>query len=371
MNKEIKRLKNLARSLQNTAVAKPHDGTGAEAAANRTNFGNKRAEKPVGTIKSRVAKQDKSSVFKNENKVTNGRKHVAFKGGERFRVEQPQEGERINKLLARIGYCSRRKADELLAQGSVLINGVQAGLGSKFSFNDTISVAGKVLKLQAPPAIYIALNKPKGIVCTTDLREPDNIVSYMGFKERIFPIGRLDKESTGLILLTNDGSVVNRILRERYGHSKEYAVEVDKPIDHNFVKRMEEGVHILDQLTKPCKVKVLGPYKFKITLTQGLNRQIRRMCEALGYQVKSLQRLRIMHITLGNLQVGEYRHLSAKELSELKRLLAVKESATTDDESATDTGVGSDNDRDASKYVSKSEQKTRTAKVMTETEIQQ
>ena len=173
----------------------------------------------------------------------------------------------------------------------------------------------------APEPIYIALHKPRGIVCTTDRREPDNIVDYLGFQERVFPIGRLDKDSTGLILLTNDGSIVNRILRAQYGHEKEYVVAVNRPLTESFLQAMRSGVPILDTVTRPCRVRQTGKQKFRIILTQGLNRQIRRMCEALEYRVVRLRRVRIMHITLGSLKVGEWRKLTAKEMRDLEMLL--------------------------------------------------
>ncbi len=233
--------------------------------------------------------------------------------------------EHLNKFLARLGICSRREADALISQGRIQVNGQIASLGSRVDVTDTILLDGRLINVERPKAIYLALNKPRGIVCTTDLREKNNIVSYLNLPERIFPIGRLDKDSSGLILLTNDGSIVNSILRERYGHSKEYEVEVDQPITADFVKQMQSGVHILGQMTKPCEVRQLGTNKFRIILTQGLNRQIRRMCEALGYKVISLVRLRIMEITLGNLQLGEYRYLTAKEIKHLKENLSKAE----------------------------------------------
>lgn len=236
-----------------------------------------------------------------------------------------KQGERLNKYLARLGICSRREADNWISQGRLQINGEIADLGTKVSVNDEILLDGKTLPAKKQRAIYIALNKPRGIVCTTDLREKNNIISYLNLDERIFPIGRLDKDSSGLILLTNDGSIVNTILRERYGHSKEYEVEVDKSLTADFIKHMQNGVHILGQITKPCQIRQLAANKFRIILTQGLNRQIRRMCQALGYEVKTLVRLRIMSITLGNLSVGEYRYLTVKEISALKQTLKAAE----------------------------------------------
>lgn len=236
-------------------------------------------------------------------------------------VPLAKEGQRLNKLLARLGVCSRREADNWISQGRLRINDTIADLGTKVMATDTILLDGKPLSIKTPKAIYLALNKPRGIVCTTDLREKNNIVSYLNLPERIFPIGRLDKDSSGLILLTNDGSIVNSILRERYEHSKEYLVEVDKPLTATFLENMQNGVRILGQMTKPCQIYKLSANKFRIILTQGLNRQIRRMCQVLGYEVKTLQRIRIMAITLGNLQVGEYRYLTAKEIANLKATL--------------------------------------------------
>lgn len=236
-----------------------------------------------------------------------------------------KQGERLNKYLARLGICSRREADTWISQGRLQINGEIADLGTKVSVNDEILLDGKTLPEKKQKAIYIALNKPRGIVCTTDLREKNNIISYLNLEERIFPIGRLDKDSSGLILLTNDGSIVNTILRERYGHSKEYEVEVDKSLTADFIKHMQSGVRILGQITKPCQIHQLSDNKFRIILTQGLNRQIRRMCQVLGYEVKTLVRLRIMSITLGNLAVGEYRYLTIKEISALKQTLKAAE----------------------------------------------
>jgi 23S rRNA pseudouridine2604 synthase len=229
---------------------------------------------------------------------------------------------RINVFLARAGVCSRRQADELIRSGRVRINGRPAALGDRVSTGDRVHLDRDRISLKdAPEPIYIALHKPRGIVCTTDRREPDNIVDYLGFQERVFPIGRLDKDSTGLILLTNDGSIVNRILRAQYGHEKEYVVAVNRPLTESFLQAMRSGVPILDTVTRPCRVRQTGKQKFRIILTQGLNRQIRRMCEALEYRVVRLRRVRIMHITLGSLKVGEWRKLTAKEMRDLEMLL--------------------------------------------------
>ena len=228
---------------------------------------------------------------------------------------------RINKYLSEVGYCSRRAADKLIEQGRVTINGEVPLMGTKILEGDKVCVDGKVVNKSEEAAVYIALNKPTGIVCTTDTRvEKDNIIDYLNYPKRIFPIGRLDKASEGLILLTNDGDIVNKILRARNNHEKEYIVHVNKKIDADFVNKMSQGIPILDSITRPCKVKKIGDYRFKIILTQGLNRQIRRMCEYLGYHVVRLKRIRIMNIHL-DLKVGEYRDLSKSELKELNRLI--------------------------------------------------
>ena len=235
-------------------------------------------------------------------------------------------GERLNKYLAASGCCSRREADQWIQAGEVRVNGVTAGLGLRVSPGDRIEIKGVPLGTEPRPGkVYLALNKPRGIVCTTDRREAGNIVDYMKLPYRIFPIGRLDKDSSGLILLTNDGEIVNRILRARYGHEKEYHVELDRDFPDRFLQDMAKGVPSLGTVTKPCRCKRLGKARFTIVLTQGLNRQIRRMCEALGYRVRNLERVRIMHITLGSQAPGTWRPLSPKELAELERLLAAAE----------------------------------------------
>ena len=230
---------------------------------------------------------------------------------------------RINKFLSEIGYCSRRAADKLIEQGRVKINGEVPLMGTKISDKDEVSVNGKVIhRAKKKKMVYIVFNKPKGIVCTTDqLREKDNIIDYINYPTRIFPIGRLDKPSEGLIFLTNDGDIVNKILRARNNHEKEYEVYVDKPVTKEFLEHMKNGVPILDTITRKCKVKQTGKKTFKIILTQGLNRQIRRMCEYLGYEVKNLKRVRIMNIKL-DIKVGEYRDFTSSELNTLNQLLA-------------------------------------------------
>lgn len=230
---------------------------------------------------------------------------------------------RINKFLSEIGYCSRRAADKLIERGRVKINGEVPLMGTKISDEDEVSVNGKVVhRPKKKKMVYIAFNKPIGIVCTTDqIREKDNIIDYINYPTRIFPIGRLDKPSEGLIFLTNDGDIVNKILRARNNHEKEYEVLVDKPVTKEFVRSMQNGVPILDTITRKCKVKQTGKKTFKIILTQGLNRQIRRMCEYLGYEVKRLKRVRIMNINL-DVKLGEYRDFTSSELNTLNQLLS-------------------------------------------------
>jgi len=228
---------------------------------------------------------------------------------------------RLNKYLSEIGYCSRRAGDKLIESGRVFINGEVAGLGQKICVNDEIKVDDKVLEAKKKKKIYLALNKPIGIVCTTDTRvEKDNIIDFINFPERIFPIGRLDKPSSGLILLTNDGDIVNKILRTEHNHEKEYLVKVDKPLSQTIIDRMSKGVPILDTITKKCKIKKSGSNEFKIILTQGLNRQIRRMCEYFNYKVVSLERIRIMNIKL-DLPAGQYRELTKEEVNSLNKLI--------------------------------------------------
>lgn len=228
---------------------------------------------------------------------------------------------RINKYLSEVGFCSRREADKLLEQGRITINGKKPELGTKVSDDDEICVDGKNIKKTEEKHVYIAFNKPIGIVCTTDTkREKNNIVDYINHPKRIFPIGRLDKPSEGLILLTSDGDIVNKILRARNNHEKEYIVRVDKPITPKFLEKMRNGVPILNTVTKKCEVEQIDTLQFRIVLTQGLNRQIRRMCEYLGYEVKKLKRIRIMNIKL-DLPIGKWRDLTDAEMKELAQLL--------------------------------------------------
>jgi len=238
---------------------------------------------------------------------------------------------RINKYLSEIGYCSRRAADKLIEQGRVTINGEIPEMGTKISEEDRVRINGKLVsRPRKKKMVYLAFNKPAGIVCTTDTkREKNNIIDYINYPTRIFPIGRLDKPSEGLIFLTNDGDIVNKILRARNKHEKEYEVTVHKPVTKEFVQAMSTGVPILDTVTRKCFVKQTDKKKFKIILTQGLNRQIRRMCEELEYDVKKLKRVRIMNIKL-DIPVGTYRDFTAKELNQINQ--SVEQSIKTFEE---------------------------------------
>ncbi len=229
---------------------------------------------------------------------------------------------RVNKYLSEVGYCSRRAADKLIEEGRVTINGKIPEMGTKVISGDEVRVDGELI---SPPSkekfVYIAFNKPVGIVCTTDTNvERDNIIDYINHPQRIFPIGRLDKPSEGLILLTSDGDIVNKILRSKNNHEKEYVVTVNKSINQDFIIKMGNGVPVLDTITKKCKVEQLDRTVFKIVLTQGLNRQIRRMCEYLGYEVIKLKRVRIMNIHL-DLPVGKWRNLTERELNEISKMV--------------------------------------------------
>ncbi len=226
---------------------------------------------------------------------------------------------RLNKYLSESGACSRREADEFITEGRVTINGVPAGLGTQVNEGDEVKLDGDVVgaaRKKSRP-VYIALNKPVGITCTTERAVAGNIVDFVDHDERVFPIGRLDKDSEGLILLTNDGDIVNEVLRAEHNHEKEYVVAVDRTITPEFLDGMANGVRLSDATTKRCKVAKVGGKVFSIILTQGLNRQIRRMCEAFGYTVEALQRVRIMHIRLGQLPVGRWRNLTEQEIAPL------------------------------------------------------
>ncbi|MBU3206366.1 23S rRNA pseudouridine(2604) synthase RluF [Clostridium algidicarnis] len=236
-------------------------------------------------------------------------------------VHDTKDSIRINKFISDSGYCSRREADRLIESGRVTVDGVKAFIGTKVSTYQEVYVDKKLINEKEKP-IYIALNKPVGITCTTEPWVKGNIVDFVGHPKRIFHIGRLDKDSEGLIFLTNDGDIVNKILRAENNHEKEYIVTVDKPISRNFIENMSTGVNILDTITKKCKVTREGTYVFRIILTQGLNRQIRRMCSALGYNVVKLQRIRIMNVTLHNLPLGKWRYLKPSELITINKLIS-------------------------------------------------
>ncbi len=226
------------------------------------------------------------------------------------------QGKRLNKFVADSGYCSRREADRLIAEGRVRVDGRPGALGDRVLPGMRVTVDGQSLSGRGEK-VYIALNKPAGIVCTTDPREPMNVVDYLDYPIRIFPVGRLDKDSEGLLLMTSDGEIINRILRAAGGHEKEYEVEIDRPVTKEFVEKMSAGVPILDTVTLPCRVRRTGEKSFNIILVQGLNRQIRRMCEALGCNVVRLRRIRIMNVRLGAMRPGQWRELSEEELSGL------------------------------------------------------
>lgn len=232
----------------------------------------------------------------------------------------PEDTISLNKYISSTGVCSRREADKWIAAGRVKINGKVAQKGNRVAPKDKVTVDNRPIKSK-PQSVYLALNKPPGITCTTDKRDKDNIIDFVNYKKRIFPIGRLDKASSGLILLTNDGDIVNKILRVENNHEKEYIVTVDKPITKAFIQKMSKGIPILGTVTKKCKVEKLGKFKFKIVLTQGLNRQIRRMCEHLNYNVLTLKRIRIMNIELDNLKVGKWRYLNKVEMQQLRKKL--------------------------------------------------
>ncbi len=230
-----------------------------------------------------------------------------------------KEEVRLNKYISDTGFCSRREADKLIEENRVKVDGIKATMGSKVFRGQKVTIDNKELKVENK-LIYIALNKPRGITCTTEKKIKGNIVDFINHEKRIFPIGRLDKDSEGLIFLTNDGDIVNKILRAGNNHEKEYIVTVNKNINDKFVRGMANGVPVLDTITKKCYVEKLGKNKFKIVLTQGLNRQIRRMCAYFGYNVIKLERVRIMNVKLDNLKTGSWRYLSEKELKEIIRL---------------------------------------------------
>ncbi|WP_299122681.1 23S rRNA pseudouridine(2604) synthase RluF [uncultured Tenacibaculum sp.] len=232
-----------------------------------------------------------------------------------------QNSTNLNKFISSTGICSRRDAEKFIVAGRVTINKKVAQLGNRVFEGDEVRVDGRLLQAK-PKTLYIALNKPVGIVCTTDSKEKKNIVKFVGHPERLFPIGRLDKPSQGLIFLTNDGDIVNKILRAGNNHEKEYIVSVNKKITDDFITKMSNGIPILGTITQKCKVKKLGDFTFQIILTQGLNRQIRRMCEYLDYEVTKLKRERIMNVSLGNLKVGDWRELTSDEMKEINKMIA-------------------------------------------------
>jgi 23S rRNA pseudouridine2604 synthase len=237
----------------------------------------------------------------------------------------------LNKYISDTGICSRREADKFIDDARVSINGKEAKKGNRVQETDVVSIDGEPLKKKTAP-VYLMLNKPKGVTCTTDVKDKTNIIDFINYKSRIFPIGRLDKLSEGLIFLTSDGDIVNKILRAGNGHEKEYVVTTDKPIAAEFINKMRNGIEILGRVTNKCFVKQEGEKKFRIILTQGLNRQIRRMCAALGYKVTSLKRVRIMNITLNGLAPGKWRSFSAEEIAEINAIVS-KSSKTADSES--------------------------------------
>lgn len=240
---------------------------------------------------------------------------------EKQEITSGAEAVRLNKFLSESGFCSRREADRLIEAGKVKVDGLTASMGMKVKPGQQVEADGTVIDGKDRPVVLL-VNKPRGIVCTTsDKDRAENIVEFLNYPVRIYPVGRLDKDSEGLLLMTNQGELVNQILKGRYGHEKEYLVTVNKEITAAFLERMRKGVKILDTVTRPCTVEQTGEKSFRIILTQGLNRQIRRMCEALGYQVRTLKRVRIMNLKLGTLKTGEYREITKEELRELKRLL--------------------------------------------------
>ena len=231
-------------------------------------------------------------------------------------------GTRLNKFISETGFCSRREADKLIEQGKVTLNGRVAVLGDKATPSDDVKVGGKSINPHQKADVYIAFNKPVGITCTTERHIKGNIIDYINHPERIFPIGRLDKPSEGLIILTSNGDIVNKILRAGNQHQKEYEVAVDRPITAEFIRKMQNGVPILDTVTQKCHVEQMSRFTFKIILTQGLNRQIRRMCTYLGYSVTRLKRVRIMNVTLENLPIGKWRNLTAAEMQKINQMIA-------------------------------------------------
>lgn len=247
-----------------------------------------------------------------------------------------EELKRLNKYISETGFCSRREADKLIEQGRVTLNGIVPEMGTKVSPDDEVRVDGEIIGVKANKLIYLAFHKPVGIECTTNPDVRNNIVDYINYPTRIFPVGRLDKASEGLIFMTNDGDIVNKILRARNNHEKEYIVTVNKPITDRFIQRMGKGVPILDTVTRECEVEQVSKYVFRIILTQGLNRQIRRMCEYLGYEVTALKRIRIINISL-DVPVGRYRELTPAEIKQLNQL--IEPSSKTEEASLPKTAI--------------------------------
>ncbi|WP_310604607.1 23S rRNA pseudouridine(2604) synthase RluF [Anaerosporobacter sp.] len=239
-----------------------------------------------------------------------------------------QEGIRVNKYLSDCGICSRRQADRYVEEGRIQVNGEVAVMGTKIFQGDVVKFDNKTISKE-DEMIFLAMNKPRGITCTAQKEDPDNIIDFLNYPKRVYPIGRLDKDSEGLILLTNDGSIVNKILKASTFHEKEYIVTVNKPITLKFLESMREGVPILDTVTRECEVTQINKFTFNIILTQGLNRQIRRMCEYLGYRVVSLQRVRIMNIKIGKLKVGTWRKVTEQELEDLYKLTSTSQKKQT------------------------------------------
>lgn len=245
---------------------------------------------------------------------------MANKMEQQFNARDERSSVRLNKYLSEAGVCSRREADKLIEKKLVTIDGVIAQAGAKVMPGQEVCV-GKKKIAHKEKMVVLAVHKPRGIVCTEERRERDSIIRFLNYPTRITYVGRLDKDSSGLLLMTNNGDIINKMMRAGNAHEKEYKVTVDKPVTEEFIQKMSEGVEILDTITRPCKVTKIGKYKFTIILTQGLNRQIRRMCEALGYEVKELFRTRVMNIRIGNLKAGEYRNLTDQELNELYELI--------------------------------------------------
>jgi len=247
-----------------------------------------------------------------------------------FQNRSQREAVRINKFLSEAGICSRREADRLIAAGQIKVDGIRAELGTKVGPDQEVRMGKRIIR-EKPRLIVLAVNKPAGIVCTEERRERKSIIRFLNYPARITYVGRLDKDSEGLLLMTNNGDIINKMMRAGNYHEKEYKVTVDKEITEEFLTAMRTGVAILDTVTRPCEVEQIGKYKFRIVLTQGLNRQIRRMCEALGYQVRSLRRIRIMNIRLGDLKEGQYRELTDQELNELYELIKLSSNKTVID----------------------------------------